>query len=115
MDAILDPVGACRAHKQVFDTLDPNGPKLVSQVFTGPPADVPSDKGINSTDVFGPMMFVVDGGANVFPALSRLMEAGKFKVPVRIEVVGKGFEGNIEKGLEMLQAGVSLTKVVVSV
>lgn len=45
--------------------------------------------------------------------LAQLVEEGKFKHPVKVEVVGKGLE-SIENGLERLMRGTSNTKFVVS-
>ena len=61
------------------------------------------------------MINIVDKpyGKSVFPALTDLLRAGKFKLPVRVEVAGEGFEA-IEPGLKRLMGGVSGTKLVVS-
>jgi hypothetical protein len=45
--------------------------------------------------------------------LASLIESGKYKLPVKVEVIGKGFD-TIEQGLDKLMKGVSGTKYVVS-
>lgn len=47
------------------------------------------------------------------PGLATLVQNGKYRLPLKIEIVGKGFE-TIERGLDKLMKGVSGTKYVVS-
>lgn len=70
-------------------------------------------KGVDSTIIFGRQTFSVKGGTSAVPALAILIESGKYKLPIKVEVLGKGFD-TIEQGLEKLKKGVSGTKYVVS-
>ena len=47
------------------------------------------------------------------PGLTNLIQSGKYKIPVKIEVLGKGFK-TIDQGLDKLMKGVSGTKYVVT-
>jgi hypothetical protein len=42
---------------------------------------------------------------NALPGLASLVESGRFELPVKVEVVGKGLD-SIEKGLGKLMKGV---------
>ncbi|KAM7201136.1 GroES (chaperonin 10)-like protein [Rhypophila sp. PSN 637] len=136
VDAIIDAVGALSPNPagppvdannnkdsfKIFETLNKDGPKLFSQVMTSPHSaslanQIPAELGIKvAQPVFGRMTFeVVPGGMR---AMSRLVElvdggGGKFKLPLNVEVVGKGLE-SIGAGLDRLRGGVSATKLVVS-
>lgn len=110
VEAIIDAVGAAAHQPAVFDALDPAGPKLYSEVDTGGRTTVP--EGVNGSVVSGHHILGVPGGQEVMSALAGLVESGQYKLPVRVEVVGKGFEA-IRTGLGML-ASVSGKKLVVS-
>ncbi|KAI1641361.1 GroES-like protein [Biscogniauxia mediterranea] len=109
VDAILDAVGAGTDSPAVFDALKADGPKIYSLVITRPDAKVP--EGLKSTLVAGPMVFGKAPGAMAF--LHKLVEEGRFKLPLKVEVVGKGFEA-IDQGLKRFPADVSGTKLVVT-
>ncbi len=111
VEAILDVVGAAASQAAVFTAFDPAGPKIFSQVITGANVEIP--EGVNSTAVFGRQIFGTKGGMTAMPSLASLLESGKYKLPVKVEVVGKGFDA-IEQGLDKLMKGVSGTKYVVS-
>lgn len=111
VDAILDAVTAAASQPTVFTALNPTGAKVYSQVVTGQDVEVPG--GINSTAVFGRQIFGAKGGMTAMPGLANLVQSGKYKLPIKVEVVGKGFE-TIERGLDKLMKGVSGTKYVVS-
>lgn len=55
-----------------------------------------------------------DRSTRGYELLGELLEEGKYKLPVEVEVVGKGWEA-VEGGVEKLSKGVSRTKLVVSV
>lgn len=112
VDSIVDAVASGAAQPGIYDTLRPDGPRTVGEVFTGPNTEVPD--GVKRTVAFGRNMFEPPGGVNAMRALGTLLEEGKYKVPSQVQVVGKGFE-KIAEGLETLKAGVSGTKLVVSV
>lgn len=111
VEAILDTVTAAASQPAVFTALSPSGPKLYSQVVTGQDVEVP--KGVNGTIIFGRQIFGAKGGMNAMPALAKLIESGKYKLPVQVEVVGKGFDA-ISQGLDKLTKGTSGAKYVVS-
>jgi NADPH:quinone reductase-like Zn-dependent oxidoreductase len=107
VDAILDAVGAAASQPTIFAVLNSTGPKLYSQVMTG--SDIKPPDGINQTVVFGRQIFGANGGMNAMPGLASLVESGKFKLPVKVEVVGKGLDS-----IDKLMKCVSGTKYVVS-
>ena len=111
VDAILDAVTAASEEPTVFTALNPTGPKLYSQVVTGQNVEVP--EGVEGTLIFSPQIFGAKGGIRAMPALADLIESGKFKVPISVEVLGKGLDA-IEPGLDKLMKGVSGTKFAVS-
>ena len=111
VDAILDAVTAAATQPAVFNALNPKGPKLFSQPVTGQDIKVP--EGVESTAVFGQQIFGVKGGMNAMPGLVSLVQSGKYKLPVKVDVLGKGFKV-IPQGLDKLMKGVSGTKYVVS-
>ncbi|KAL3464873.1 chaperonin 10-like protein [Aspergillus heterothallicus] len=111
VDAILDAVGAAAAQPAIFSVLNPEGLKLYSQVATGVSVAVP--EGVTAKLVYGPELFTRPEGHRLFPGLAELLDGGKYRLPARVEVVGKGL-GAIESGLRRLQKGVSGTKLVVS-
>jgi len=70
-------------------------------------------EGVSSTVVFGRQIFGAKGGMRAIPGLASLIESGKFKLPNKVKIVGKGV-GGIELGLEKSKKGVSGVKLVVS-
>ncbi|KAK0718479.1 putative alcohol dehydrogenase [Lasiosphaeria miniovina] len=111
VDAIIDAVAGAAGEPDLFDVLRKDGPRLYSQVFTGDKIAVP--EGVVGTPVFGRMTFQTPGGMNAMSKLVDLVDEGTFKLPLQVQVVGKGLDG-IGPGLEKLKAGVSGTKYVVS-
>lgn len=111
VDAIIDAVAGAGENTKLFETLRTDGPRLYSQVFTGAQVTIP--EGVSAQTVFGRMTFQAPGGTSAMDKLLDLVGRGQFKLPLRITVVGKGFEA-ISSGLEILKAGVSGTKLVVS-
>lgn len=111
VDAILDTVTATVTQPALFTALNPKGPKLYSQIATGQNPEVPD--GVTSKVILARQLFGTKGGMNAYPGLARLVESGQYKLPVKVKVVGKGYE-SIEQGLETLKSGVSGEKLVVS-
>ncbi|KAK4173222.1 chaperonin 10-like protein [Triangularia setosa] len=112
VDAMIDTVaGAMEGNKEIFNAFREGGPKLYSHVMTGAKLAVP--EGVKAATVVGRMAFQTDGGGAAMTRLVDLVESGRFKLPLDIEVVGKGL-GVIGGGLEKLRGGVSGTKLVVS-
>lgn len=84
---------------------------MYSHPVTGQNVEVP--EGVESTGIFGQQIFGAKGGMNAMPGLASLVQSGKYKLPVKVEVLGKGFK-TIEQGLDKLMKGASGTKYVVS-
>ncbi|OJJ95322.1 hypothetical protein ASPACDRAFT_36764 [Aspergillus aculeatus ATCC 16872] len=111
VDAILDIVEAAASEPEVLTSLNPDGPKVYAHVVTGTAVDVP--EGVQSVPVNARQIFEVKGGAVAMPRLGELLAGGKYKIPVRVEIIGKGWEA-VARGLDRLGRGVSGTKLVVS-
>lgn len=111
VEMMLDAVAGAAAQPNIFDAFDPSGPRLYAEVSTGAAIEPP--EGVERHIVFGYALFKVPGGLNAMSALSDLLAQGKYKVPIKVKVIGTGFEA-IDAGLQELKAGVSGTKLVVS-
>lgn len=110
VEAILDAVNGVAIDSSLLQVL--TGPKNFAEVATGQNVkDVPAD--VKHSVVFGRQLFGAPGGASALAVLGKLVDEGKYKLPVPIKVVGKGFEA-IEQGLQILKDGVSGTKLVVT-
>ncbi|KAI0467766.1 GroES-like protein [Xylaria cf. heliscus] len=108
VDAVLDAVGAGAEASAVYEALRSDGPKLYSLVVTR--LDIELPVGLQATMVGGHNIIDNDGSAMKY--LTKLLEEGQYKMPVKVEVVGKGLqaiEGNLDKVMK-----VSGTKLVVS-
>lgn len=112
VDAIVDCVTAAASNADIFSTLNPTGLRLYSQVFTGEKVEVPNQ--VKSTTVFGRQAFGAPGGLEAMQSLGTLLAKGLYKLPVPVEIVGKGW-GAIEAGLRELSQGASGQKHVVTV
>ncbi|CAM1511664.1 Fc.00g091770.m01.CDS01 [Cosmosporella sp. VM-42] len=112
VDAILDCVTAGASEPSVFGALRADGPRLYSQVFTGQKVSVPQD--VKSAVVFGRQVFGAPGGLAAISALEQLVEEGKYKLPVPVEVIGKGWDA-VGSGLQRFATGVSGQKLVVTI
>lgn len=111
VDAILDAVAASAAQPSIFSALNSTGLKLVSHPITG--QNPQTLDGVQIKAVMGRPVFGSKGGHAAMSALTGLVESGKYKLPTKIEVVGKGLDA-ISSGLDRLMKGVSGTKFVVS-
>ncbi|KAI1421978.1 GroES-like protein [Xylaria sp. FL1777] len=108
VDAVLDAVGAGAEAPAVYETIKSDGPRLYSLVITRPGIELPA--GIQTTLVGGQDIINYDPSAMKY--LHKLLDDGKYKLPVKVEVVGKGLqsiEGNLDRVMK-----VSGTKLVVS-
>lgn len=113
VDAILDAVGAAGNQPAVFAALSPSGARLYSQVMTGVDITVPET--VSATVVFARQIFGTSGGEALIPGLARLFASGQFRLPMGVDVVGRGFEA-IQPALDrLMREGVSGRKFVVSV
>ncbi|RYP12599.1 hypothetical protein DL765_007230 [Monosporascus sp. GIB2] len=100
VDAIIDAVGAGVEAPAVYGAFKSDGHKLYSLVITRPGVELP--QGVQAT-------YKEPGAMNY---LSRLLEEGKYKLPLKIDMVGKGFQA-IQSGLDKIPQH-SGTKLVVS-
>lgn len=112
-DAIIDCVGAVAQQAQLFDALRSDGPKILSEIVTTT-RTTPTPDGIKYVRIMGAQTIQTDGGSNAMPYIANLIEEGKYKLPIKVEVVGEGLE-SIEGGIEKLEQGVSGTKLVVTI
>ena len=110
VEAILDAVNGVAVNPSLFEVL--TGPKAFAEVVTGRNVEKAPD-GVKHSPVFGATVYGQPGGSNLFAALERLLADGKLKLPTAVKVVGHGLE-SISRGLDELRAGVSGTKLVVS-
>ncbi|KAI9883849.1 MAG: hypothetical protein M1823_004378 [Watsoniomyces obsoletus] len=117
VDAILDVVNSVVLEPSFLSLLEKSSAqkkKLFSEVLTGhnlPSESVP--KGIEQRPITYTPLFKKPGGQLLFKKLSDLLQKGKYKVPVPITKVGKGFDA-IGQGILTLRGGVSGTKLVIS-
>ncbi|KAK3311934.1 chaperonin 10-like protein [Apodospora peruviana] len=112
VDAIIDVVGAGRTQKDIFDAFDSASAKRYAQVWTGD-AETEVPDGVESTLFRVRDLPQLSGARDVLWALERLLEEGKYKLPLPVRIVGRGFQG-LEKGLELMRHGVSGEKLVVT-
>ena len=108
---IIDAVASGAVQTRIFETLSTDGPKEYAEVLTGVAVEPP--EGVKKHKVVGLSVFQTPGGVNIMPALTELVSHGKYKIPCRVKRAGYGFD-EIPKALEELQAGVSGTKLVVT-
>ena len=54
--------------------------------MTGQNVEVP--EGVNATAILARELFSVKGGTTAIPGLADLIQSGKYKLPVKVEVVG---------------------------
>lgn len=115
IDAIVDGVTGLLHNGDLIDTLDLQGLKLIAEVVAGPSAQesLPQDKlqGVHFERCGGYEMMAVEGDWAL--GLENLLQEGKYKVPLKVDVTGQGVRG-LSGALQKLKAGVSGTKVVVS-
>lgn len=90
VDMIIDCVRAGGIQTDICDTLDPAGAKKYAFVLTG--IDVKVPEGVTKSSISGWSIFDVEGGMQIIPALTKLVEEGKYKVPLPVNVVGHGLE-----------------------
>lgn len=113
VDAIIDAVGAAAMSKHVFDAFDPDGPKRYAQVWTGD-EEIVGTSGVESIMFRGRDFPHLPGNKNIMQSLQRLLDEGKYKLPLPVHKVGDGFDA-LERGLELMRQGVSGEKLVVTV
>lgn len=110
-DALIDCVGAVGEQPEILQALKQDGKKLFAEIFTGAQPRIP--EGVTHKTVYGLNIFDTDGGVKSLPYLASLFDDGKLQLPVKVEVVGRGYDA-IGTGIEKMHTGVSGTKLVVS-
>lgn len=90
VDMIIDCVAAGVTQTDICNTLASSGPKKYAAVISG--LTVPVPDGVTRFDVSGWSLIDMPGGEEVIPALTDLVEDGKYKVPLPVKVVGHGLE-----------------------
>ncbi|KAL6898857.1 GroES-like protein [Trichoderma evansii] len=110
VEAILDTVNGVATDPGLLQTL--TGLKLFAELVTGIFAkDIP--EAVKHTLVFGKQIMSTPVADELFRALEGMIKSGQYKLPLPVKVIGHGL-GDIEQGLEKLKAGVSGTKLVIS-
>lgn len=110
VDIILDCVGAGREQSDIFDALDPAGPKKYGAVVTGPPMKAPD--GVDFMECGGETLTEMPDKELVFPTLTELVDQGKYRVPLTVKVVGHGLD-QIQGVMDQVK-NVSGTKLIVT-
>jgi len=112
VDAIIDTVGAGATENHIFEAFDSSGPKRYAQVWTGD-EEIEAPSGVDSVMFRARDASQLQGGGNIMLALETLLKEGKYKLPLPVHKVGRGFDG-LQKGLELMRRGVSGEKLVVA-
>lgn len=113
VDAIVDVVGAGRMQRDIFEALKPDGPKIYAQVWTGDD-EIDAPEGVHSIMFRGRDRPQLPGNQNLVSSLAKLLQAGKYKLPLPVHHVGRGV-GALEQGLDLMRKGVSGEKLVISI
>ncbi len=112
VEAIVDAVNSVADHPALFEVL--TGPKLFAEVLTGHNVKgVP--EGVKHFPVIGQKVFALPGAENLYASLAKLADDGRFKLPIPITVVGKGWDAIGLGLLTLMKTGVSGTKLVATI
>ncbi len=90
IDMVVDFVSAGATQIDIFEAFDPAGSKLYAASVTSVDAPVPD--GVTHVEFDGWSLLKMRGGTSILPALTKLVEQGKYKLPVSVKVVGDGLE-----------------------
>ncbi|KAF2802622.1 putative quinone oxidoreductase [Mytilinidion resinicola] len=90
VDVILDCVSAGASQTDICDVFDAAGSKKYAAVITSIPVPVPD--GVVKLDVRGWSITEMQGGMQLIPSLTKLVEDGTYRVPLPVRVVGHGLE-----------------------
>ncbi|KAI9833953.1 MAG: hypothetical protein M1819_003462 [Sarea resinae] len=88
VDVIIDCVSAGASQTDITDVLDPTGSKKYAAIVTGAPVPVP--EGVKKFDVSGASFVDMQGGMQLVPSLTKLIEEGTYRVPLPVRIVGHG-------------------------
>ena len=90
VDVIIDCVSAGASQTDISDVLDPTGSKRYAALITSVLVPVPD--GVNKFDVSAVSFIGMQGGKQLIPSLTKLVEAGNYRVPLPVRVVGHGLK-----------------------
>lgn len=90
IDVIIDCVSAGVSQSDICDVLNTSGARKYAAVVTDSPVTVPDN--VEKLDVMASSMFDARGGRELIPSLTKLVEDGRYKVPLPVKVVGSGLE-----------------------
>jgi threonine dehydrogenase-like Zn-dependent dehydrogenase len=79
VDKVIDCVGAGSTQTDICNALNSDGPRMYAAVIAG--FDVPAPGDVTKLDISGWSLVDMLGGKSVIPALTSLVEEGKYKVP----------------------------------
>jgi NADPH:quinone reductase-like Zn-dependent oxidoreductase len=88
VDVIIDCVSAGASQTDITDVLDPNGSKRYAAVITGITFQVP--EGVTKLDAGAYSLMDMQGGKQLLPSLTELVENGIYRVPLPVRVIGHG-------------------------
>lgn len=116
VNAIVDFVGSLVQDTQFYKLYEgTQKPKVLATLATGPPIDkegLPKD--VEVKEDLGLVNVIMKGGVTAtLQAVADEVEKGEFKLPVPVNVLGKGFD-KIIGGLKISFKGASAQKLVVS-
>lgn len=87
---ILDCVSAGATQTDICSVFSATGSKRYASIITSTTAPVPED--VTRVDVDGWSLLEMPGGDSVLPALTGLVEEGRYKIPVGVKGIGRGLE-----------------------
>ena len=88
VDVIIDCVSAGASQTNITDVFDPNGSRRYAAVVTGVTVQVP--EGVTKLDASAYSMYDMQGGKQLLPSLTELVEKGIYRVPLPVRVLGHG-------------------------
>ena len=88
IDVIIDCVSAGASQTDITDVLDPNGSERYAAVITGIQFQVP--EGVTKLDAGAYSLMDMQGGKQLLPSLTELVENGIYRVPLPVRVIGHG-------------------------
>ena len=112
-EVIIDAVNAAADNLSLLETLQPDGSFV--EVLTGhnvPSGSVPA--GVKHLRVMATKVFDKPGTEHLYSSLAKLVDDGRYKLPLPITVVGKGWDAIGLGLLTLMKQGVSGTKLVVT-
>jgi NADPH:quinone reductase-like Zn-dependent oxidoreductase len=100
VDMIIDCVSAGITQQDICDVLDEDGSKMYASVITAIDSPVVA-QGVTKTLINGWLLTDLQGGKQIIPMITRLVEEGQYKVPLPVRVVGHGL-GDLPKVMDQV-------------